>query len=224
MNILLAEDEVQLAEALAEILEKKDFKVDVVHDGESASNYLEHSDYDAFICDIMLPKKDGIQIVKDARAAGIKTPIIMLTAKSNLEDKVFGLEAGADDYMTKPFQPAELIARLHALTRRSGEVIIDQISFGDIKLDLSNYNLTCKNTNVKLSYREAEVLEYLMKNKNTISSKSTLITKIWGLDSEVEENNVEAYISFIRKKLKFLNSKVSISTQRKVGYKLEYND
>ncbi len=221
MNILLADDEKRLANAIAQILKENKYQVDVVYDGQSALDYICNAEYDAFICDVMLPGMSGYEVVREARRQGINTPTIMLTARTSLADKVTGLDAGADDYLTKPFQPAELLARLRALMRRQGEVVIDEMTFGDLTLNLSNYDLTCKDSTVRLSLKEFEVLRLLMANAKCTLSKETLLTKIWGIDSDAEENNVEAYISFLRKKLRFLNSDVEIVTQRKVGYRLE---
>lgn len=221
MNILLAEDERGLANALAQILKENKCQVDVVYDGVDALDYITGGEYDAFICDVMLPGKHGYDVVREARKQGVNTPIIMLTARTSLADKVAGLDAGADDYMTKPFQPAELMARLRALTRRQGEVVIDEATFGDLKLDLNSYDLSCNERSVHLSYKEFEVMRMLMLNARNTVGKETIISRIWGVESSAEDNNVEAYISFLRKKLRFLGSRVTIYTQRKVGYRLE---
>ena len=221
MNILIAEDEQRLANALAQILRENRYQVDAVYNGTDALFYMEQGDYDAFVCDVMLPGMNGFDIVRELRRKGINTPTIMLTARTSLNDKITGLDSGADDYMTKPFQPAELLARLRALTRRQGEVVLDEMTFGDLKLNLDACDLICGDNTVRLSYKEFEVLRYLMSNANMTISKETLISRVWGVESEAEDNNVEAYISFLRKKLKFLKSKVQIVTQRKVGYRLE---
>ena len=221
MNVLIAEDEQGLANALAQILREKNYQVDVVYNGEDALYYVQNADYDAFVCDVMLPRMNGFDVVKEARRQGVNTPIIMLTARTSLSDKVTGLDAGADDYMTKPFQPAELLARLRALMRRQGEVIDDEMTFADLTLNLDAYDLSCGTATVRLSYKEFEVLRLLMANARCTVSKETLISRVWGVESDAEDNNVEAYISFLRKKLKFLKSKVQIVTQRKVGYRLE---
>ena len=169
----------------------------------------------------MLPKKDGFSIVKELRASKINTPVIMLTAKDEVGDKITGLDKGADDYMTKPFVPEELLARIRALSRRQGEVIVEELSFEDLSLDISNAELRCKDKNIHLSFKEFEIMKILMSNQKTIIGKEILITKVWGDDSDAEDNNVEAYISFLRKKLSFIGSKVSLTTIRKLGYKLE---
>ena len=169
----------------------------------------------------MLPGMDGFQIVHEARKQGVSTPIIMLTARTSLSDKVTGLDAGADDYLTKPFQPAELMARLRALTRRQGELVVDEQTAGDLKLGLSTSELSCNGKTVTLSYKEFELMRLFMSNLAQTLPKETLIARVWGVDSDADDNNVEAYISFLRKKLKYLGSSAQIVTQRKVGYRLE---
>lgn len=221
MNVLIVEDEVRLAEALAHIIEEHRFHVDVVHDGQAGLDYLTSDFYDVAVVDVMLPKLDGFQLVKAARKSGHATPILMLTARNTLPDKVQGLDLGADDYMTKPFQPEELMARLRALTRRSGEVMVHQITVGDLTLDLSTSDLHCNNRNVHLSFKEFEVLKLLFAHPGQTFSKDSLLTKIWGIESSAEENNVEAYISFLRKKLAYLESSVEIVTLRMIGYRLQ---
>ncbi len=222
MNILIAEDERALADALAQILRQERYQVDVVYNGNDGLAYITAGNYDAFVCDVMLPGKNGFDIVREARAQGINTPIIMLTARTATMDKVTGLDAGADDYMTKPFQPIELLARLRALTRRQGEVVLDELSFGDLRLNLSTCDLTCNDgESVHLSFKEFEVLKTLMSNAPATVSKETIISRVWGVESYAEDNNVEAYISFLRKKLKFLGSNTKIVTQRMMGYRIE---
>ena len=222
MNILIAEDERGLADALAQILRQERYNVDVVYNGNDGLAYITGAEYDAFICDVMLPGKNGFDIVREARKAGVNTPIIMLTARTATMDKVTGLDAGADDYMTKPFQPIELLARLRALTRRQGEVVLNELTFGDLKLNLSTCDLTCNDGEpVHLSFKEFEVLRTLMSNARCTVSKETIISRVWGMESDAEDNNVEAYISFLRKKLKFLGSKTQIVTQRMMGYRIE---
>ncbi|QJA07756.1 response regulator transcription factor [Romboutsia sp. CE17] len=222
MKLLLVEDEVQLSEALTQILMKNKYSVDAVHDGDDGLNYGLTGLYDVIILDIMLPKLNGLQILKILRKKGISTPIILLTAKDSIEDKVTGLDLGADDYLPKPFSPEELLARLRALTRRKGEIINDNIlEFGDIKLNLLNYDLECNNNSITLTLKEFEILNYFMQRPKIIVSKDDLITKLWGFDSDIDHNNIEVYISFLRKKLTHINSNVKISTIRRVGYKLE---
>lgn len=221
MNVLIAEDERRLANAIAQILQENKYQVDVTYTGTDALAYIDAGEYDVFICDVMLPGMNGFEIVKEMRRKGDNTPTIMLTARTSLSDKVTGLDSGADDYMTKPFQPAELLARLRALTRRQGEVVIDELTSGDLKLNLSSYDLTCGDKQVRLSFKEFEVLQLLMQNTGRTIPKETLISRIWGIESDAGDNNVEAYISFLRKKLKFIHSTAQIVTQRKVGYRLE---
>ena len=224
MNVLIAEDERRLANAVAQILKENKYQVDVAYTGTDALAYIDAGDYDVFVCDVMLPGVNGFDIVKEMRHKGNNTPTIMLTARTSLSDKITGLDSGADDYMTKPFQPAELLARLRALTRRQGEVVIDELECGDLKLNLSTYDLSCGDKQVKLSYKEFEVLQLLMQNVGRTLPKETLIVRIWGIESDAGDNNVEAYISFLRKKLKFVRSSVQIVTQRKVGYRLEISE
>ncbi len=221
MNVLIAEDERRLANAVAQILREHNYQVDVVYDGRDGFDYALAGDYDVFVCDVMLPHMNGYDIVRELRHKSVNTPIIMLTARSSLSDKVQGLDAGADDYLTKPFQPAELLARLRALTRRQGEVVIDEMQFGDLKLNLSTYELSCGKKSVTLSNKEFEVLNLLASNMGRTIPKETLISRVWGLESDAGDNNAEAYISFLRKKLRFLHSSVKIATQRKIGYRLE---
>ena len=221
MQVLIVEDEVRLAAALKEILEKEKYMVDVVHDGDSGLDYITSGIYDVIVLDVMLPGQDGFTIAKKARAAKIETPIIMLTARNEIQNRVKGLDAGADDYMTKPFAPSELLARIRAVTRRQGEVITDKLTFGDLELDLSTCQLSKGVKSVHLNYKEFELLKLLIANQGSPMTKDTLITKIWGYDSDASDNNVEAYISFLRKKIAFLGSSVKISALRKVGYIIE---
>lgn len=224
MRILIVEDEKALAEALGQILVKNNFSVDMVFDGEAGLDYILSDIYDVAVLDIMLPKMDGISILKEARKNKITTPIIMLTAKSELSDKVLGLDNGADDYLTKPFETQELLARIRALLRRKGEALgNNDISFGDIILNLGSCQLTGAKKFIKLGLKEFQIMELLIKNPGQIFTKEKLIEKVWGFDSDAEYNNVEVYISFLRKKLNYLDSKVSIKTSRGLGYYLEDN-
>jgi len=222
MRILLVEDEVHLAQALAEILKKNMYSADAVHDGQQGLEYALSGVYDLVILDIMLPKMNGIDVLKNLRAEKVSVPVLMLTAKDEIEDKVTGLDYGADDYMTKPFSTDELLARVRALLRRKGEVIDEELSFGDITLKLKKNELASGDNQVKLSLKEFQILELLMYNPNQILTKERMIDKIWGGDSDAEYNNVEVYISFLRKKLQFLGAKTEIKTVRGVGYSLEY--
>ena len=220
MQILIVEDDVRLAAAVAQILEENHYQVDVVHDGKSGLDYGMADIYDVIILDVMLPKMDGFEVAKQLRRAGIATPVLMLTARAQIPDKIEGLDSGADDYMTKPFSPAELLAHLRALTRRQGQVVFETMEFGDLKLNLESHDLSCQEKSINLSYKEFSILSILMSNRNQIVSKDTLIAKVWGIESSAVDNNVEAYVSFIRKKLKHLGSSVQIETVRKVGYRL----
>lgn len=221
MRILVVEDEKRIANALKRMIEDCKYACDVVYDGQDGLLYAESEIYDVIILDIMLPKINGIEVVKRLRGKKIKTPVLLLTALSETDDKVKGLDSGADDYLTKPFSKEELLARIRALTRRQGEVILDELKFGDITLNLSNFTLCKADKSIHLGYKEFEILKILMSNPKNVIQKEDLITKVWGYDSDAEDNNVEVYISFIRKKLAFLNSKVTVGTVRKIGYYLE---
>lgn len=221
MRILIIEDEARLAQALAEILKEQKYRPEVVHDGEEGLYYARNGQYDAIILDVMLPGLSGFEVAKRLRAEKNTTPILMLTARDEISDKVQGLDCGADDYMTKPFSPEELLARLRALGRRPGEMIYEELALADLTLNLSASTLHCGAKSVRLSYKELEILKILMLAKGTVTSKETLIVKVWGADSDAEDNNVEAYISFLRKKFAFLHSRVNIVSLRMLGYRLE---
>lgn len=222
MRILIVEDEIHLAEALSQILKKNNYTIDTAYDGESGLDNALSNIYDLIILDIMLPKLDGISILKNIRGEGLSTPVILLTAKGEISDKVTGLDSGADDYLPKPFATEELLARIRALLRRRGEVIVDNtLKFGDIELNPSTLKLSSGSRSVKLILKESELLELLISRKNLATSKELIIEKLWGFDSDVEYNHVEVYISFLRKKLNFLSSEVKINTVRGVGYILE---
>ena len=221
MNILIVEDEVRLAEALAQIMTEQKYSVDVVHDGEDGLAYAESGLYDVVVLDVMLPKRSGFEVVRALRGKKIATPVLLLTARDEISDKVTGLDCGADAYMTKPFSPEELLARVRALARRQGDVVLEEMTFSDVTLNLSAYTLECGAKSVHLGFKEFEVMRLLMGNPSMIVPKDDLITRVWGTESGAEDNNVEAYISFLRKKLFFLGSKVNIGTVRKVGYRLE---
>ncbi|MEC0168257.1 response regulator transcription factor [Paenibacillus graminis] len=222
MRILIAEDEVHLAEALTQILKKQNYSVDAVHDGRSGLDYAQSGIYDLLLLDIMMPEMDGITVLKKLRSEGISTPVIMLTARGEITDMVTGLDYGADDYIAKPFSSEELLARIRAALRRKGEVIPDDtLKLGDIELNTANLRLSVKGKEIKLNLKENELLELLILRKQAVTSKEQIIEKLWGFDSEAEHNNVEVYISFLRKKLTFLNSEVRINTIRNVGYVLE---
>lgn len=222
MRILVVEDELHLAEALAQILRKNNYTVDTVNDGESGLDNALSNIYDLILLDIMLPKMDGISLLKEIRKEGIATPVILLTAKGEIPDRVIGLDSGADDYLPKPFATEELLARIRAMSRRKGEVLQDNtLKFGDIELNLSTLKLSRGTKEVKLILKESQLLELLILRKNAATSKELIIEKLWGFDAEVEHNHVEVYISFLRKKIVFLNSEVVINTVRGVGYILE---
>ena len=221
MRILVVEDEQRLADALAQILQAESYHVDVVHGGADGLYYAQNSEYDLIILDVMLPVMDGFAVVRNLRTEKNATPVLLLTAKSGVRDKVQGLDSGADDYMTKPFSAEELLARVRALTRRQGELILDTLTYGDLTLELDSYALLRGEQVLRLSFKEFEVLRLLMSRPGTVTPKETLLVKVWGAESEAEDNNVEAYISFLRKKLGFLQSEVQIETIRKVGYRLK---
>jgi DNA-binding response OmpR family regulator len=224
MRILIVEDEPRLADVLAQIMVEAKYMADVTYDGQEGLDYALSGQYDVIILDVMLPKKNGFEVVKELRSSKIDTPVIMLTARDDTGDKILGLDKGADDYMTKPFVPEELLARIRALSRRQGEVVLEELTFGDLTLQLSTNDLWCLGRSIHLGFKEFEILKILMSNPNAIISKEMLISKVWGADSDAEDNNVEAYISFIRKKLHFLNAKVRIGVVRKVGYRLEIEE
>ncbi|MEE0998359.1 MAG: response regulator transcription factor [Treponemataceae bacterium] len=221
MNILLVEDEKPLALALSEILRQNKYQVETVFDGLSGYEYAICGSFDLVILDIMLPKMNGIEVLKKIREKKLSIPVLMLTAKDEIEDKVSGLDCGADDYMTKPFSTSELLARIRALSRRKGELLDEEIVYNDIVLKLKRNELVCEENVVKLSLKEFKIIEFFMKNPEQIITKERLIEKIWGDDSDAEYNNVEVYISFLRKKLQFINAKTEIRTSRGVGYLLE---
>ena len=224
MRILIVEDEVRLAEALAQIMAEQKYQVDQVHNGANGLDYALTAQYDVIVLDVMLPKLDGLEVARRLRSAHVSTPILMLTARDEISDKVKGLDCGADDYMTKPFDTSELLARVRALTRRQGEVVSEELAFGDLSLHLSSHCLRRGDKSVRLGFKEFEVLRLLLQNAKLVTPKDDIIAKVWGLDSEAEDNNVEVYISFLRQKLSFLASQVSIGTVRKVGYFLTTSD
>lgn len=224
MRILLVEDEKHLAEAISQILKKQNYTVDMVHDGEAGLDYALSDIYDLIILDIMLPKMNGLDVLSAIRAEELTTPVLMLTAKGEISDRVRGLDSGADDYLPKPFATEELLARIRAVSRRKGEIIAeDGLKYGDIALNTATLLLSKGGKEIKLTLRECELMEFLMLRKGLIASKELIIEKLWGFDSEAEHNNVEVYISFLRKKLNYLSSSVVISTTRGVGYALEVN-
>lgn len=222
MKLLLVEDERRMAQALCEILRQENYEVDHYADGISGLDAVLSDIYDIIILDVMLPGMNGYDIARKARAEGIHTPILMLTAKSELDDKVTGLDSGADDYLTKPFMTKELLARLRALGRRNINSTDGSLTFADIKLDTSSLTLSCTTNgqSVKLSEKEFHILEYLIANQGQILNREQLALKIWGYESDAEYNNVEVYMSFTRKKLAFVGAKATIKAIRGMGYEL----
>ena len=226
MKLLLVEDEKRMGQALVELLGLEKYDVDWYTDGLEGYYAIESDIYDIVVLDVMLPNKSGFDIALEARKKGIKTPILMLTARNDIDDKVNGLDCGADDYLTKPFVPKELLARLRALTRRQYEVDEGKLVFGDITLETATMNLVQNSTgaSVRLSDKEYRVLEVLISNKNQILTREQLAVKIWGYENEAEYNNVEVYMTFVRKKLNFIGAKTAIKAVRGVGYELRYED
>lgn len=222
MNILIIEDEYSLADAVAEMLKKEEFNVCIKTEGEEGEDEALTGNYDLILLDVMLPEKNGFEILKYLRQEKNKTPVIMLTAKSEIDDKLNGLENGADDYITKPFSMRELMARVKAVLKRSNNIEnLDLLEYGDLTLDLKSAKLICGNNEIQISKKELELLEYFLLNKNQIVTRENLFEKIWGYDSDVEYNNVEVYFTFIRRKLKLIGSNVNIKSVRGLGYKLE---
>lgn len=218
MRILVVEDEKEISDGIKVILEKSGYKVDCVYDGLTGLDYIFSEIYDLVLLDVMLPGMEGFEIVKNVRAENIGTPIILLTAKSQMEDKINGLNIGADDYITKPFDGRELLARIAARVRKHAEVRDGRVVAYDIVLNPATYKLEKDNKSVKLSKIEYHLLEYLMMNKNQILSKDIILNRVWGNDDETEYNNIEVYVSFLRKKLKFVNAKAAIVTKKGIGY------
>jgi len=222
MKILIIEDEYSLADAIAETLQKENYTIKIITDGEDGENEALTNIYDLILLDVMLPKKDGFEILKNLKNEKINTPIIMITAKSEMEDKLKGLENGVDDYITKPFHMRELIARIKIVLKRNSNIENANIlEYSDLKLDLNTGKMNSNGNEISINGKELELLENLLLNKKQIVSREILANKIWGYNSEAEYNNVEVYISFLRKKLKLLKSKVKIKAVRGLGYKME---
>ena len=221
MKLLIAEDEVDLAEALAAFFEKNQFTVDAVHDGQDAYDYARAGDYDVVILDVMMPKLNGIQVLRRLREEGYSAPVMMLTAKAQKDDRVEGFDAGADDYLPKPFAPDELLARVRALLRRAGDYKPTVLSFGALSLDCAAGLLTCGREAVRLSGREFQVMELFLRSPQVIFSADKLMERIWGWDSDAEVSVVWVHISNLRKKLRSIGSRVSIRAVRGMGYVLE---
>ena len=222
MRLLLVEDEPTLAEAVAETLTKHNFIVDTARDGVSGLDFALSGIYDVIVLDIMLPRLSGLEVLKKLRRESVKTPVLLLSALGETEDKIKGLDTGADDYLSKPFQMGELLARLRALLRRPSEVLQDGLlRYGDITLNPHSLELRKNGKGFFLTKKECQLLEYLLVNKGIVLSTDTIIEKIWGYDSDITDNNVQAYVSFLRKKLGLLETKVTVRNVRGVGYVLE---
>ena len=222
MRVLIIEDEQRLAATLQDLLSLSGYTADVCHDGEAGLDNALTGIYDVVLLDVMLPKMDGFTVLRKLRAQGSTTPVLMLTARSDLSDRVEGLDGGADYYLTKPFEPKELLACIRALTRRSPELKKDnELTFGDLTLSKDIFSLLCGERSVHLSRKEFDLCELLMRNLAQVITKESILLKIWGYESDAEDNNVEVDISFLRRKLAHLKSRVRIRTIRMVGYRLE---
>ena len=220
MRLLIVEDEVRLADTLRQLLNRQGYTADVYYDGVSGLDNATTGIYDLMVLDVMLPGMNGFQVVKKLREAGVTTPVLMLTAKSDVGDRIHGLDCGADYYLTKPFEPEELLACVRTLLRRSGGQLqeSDTLTWGDLSLERTTFSLSCAERAVRLSRREYDLMELLMRNGNQVVTKEQMLVKVWGYDSQAEDNNVEVYISFLRRKLTHLHSAVKIKTLRMLGY------
>jgi DNA-binding response OmpR family regulator len=223
VKILIVEDEKMLADSLKELLEHKGFQAEVAYDGETGREYALLGIYDLLILDVMMPKLDGFEVASQVRAQRCNTPILMLTARSSLEDRIRGLNAGADYYLTKPFDTRELLACINALLRRQGNQV-DELTYGNTALDLSSGMLLCGEQSVRLSSREFDVMRFLLQSGQRNLSKEVILARVWGYDSEAVENHVEVYVGFLRKKLQAIGSNVKIVSIRRMGYHLEVNE
>lgn len=221
MRLLLAEDEQALSKALTTILQRNNYSVDVAYDGQEALEYLEADNYDGVILDIMMPKIDGITVLKEIRKKGILIPVLLLTAKSEVDDKVLGLDAGANDYLTKPFNSRELLARIRAMTRTQMVQATSKLQIGNVTLDRATYELSTPTGSYRLANKEFQMMEMLMMNPKNLISSERFMEKIWGYDSEAEINVVWVYISYLRKKLAALHANIQIKAMRNAGYTLE---
>lgn len=221
MRLLLAEDEKALSKALTAILERNNYSVDAVYDGQSALEYLETDNYDGVILDIMMPKVDGLTVLKKVRKKGNLIPILLLTAKSEVDDKVEGLDAGANDYLTKPFHSKELLARIRAITRTQSAQTTSKLTFGNVTLDQATFELSTAKDSFRLANKEFQMLELMMSNPHQLISSERFLEKIWGYDSDTEINVVWVYISYLRKKLTALHADIQIKATRNAGYSLE---
>ena len=223
MKILIIEDEKLLADSLKVLLEKRGFTVECVYDGQTGAEYAETGVYDLLILDVMMPKMNGYQVARSVRAKRCGTPILMLTARSSLEDRIEGLNAGADYYLCKPFDSRELLACVGALLRRQGSQV-DELVLGNTALDLATCTLMCGQRSVRLSAKEFDVMRLLFQSRGSIVPKEVILAKVWGYDSEAVENNVEVYVGFLRKKLASIGSNVAITSARRLGYQLEVKE
>lgn len=221
MRVLIAEDEEELAKGLKYLLEKNKFSVDLVHDGEEALECFRCTEYDVVVLDIMMPGRNGLEVLAAIRRAGSNVPVMMLTAKAEVEDRVAGLEAGADDYLPKPFASSEFIARVKALSRRNGGYVDSTLVFGDLRLDCNRYELSCGGEKVRLNNKEFQLTELMMRHPYFVFSAGHLMDRIWDQDSEADINVVWTYIGFVRRKLRQIGSRVVIRTVRGAGYSLE---
>ena len=223
MKILVIEDEKLLADSIGELLRKKGFTVEVVYDGETGEQYAELGIYDLLILDVMMPGMDGFQVARKVRSLRLGTPILMLTARSELEDRIAGLNSGADYYLTKPFDIRELLACINALLRRQGPQV-DQLSLGNTSLDLASATLSCGANQVRLSAKEFDIMRFLFQSGERNLSKEVILSRVWGYDSDAVENHVEVYIGFLRKKLASIGSNIRIEAIRRLGYHLEVTE
>ncbi len=221
MRILIAEDEVGIAKALKLVLEKNRYAVDMVHNGLDALDYILSVGYDTIVLDIMMPGLDGLEVLRRAREHGIHTPVLFLSAKGEVEDRIAGLDAGADDYLPKPFVVGEFLSRVRALARRSGNYSDDIVRVGDTELNVNSYTLSCRSESVRLNNKEFQLMELFMRNRGRVFSTDALMQKVWDLDTEAETDVVWTYIGFLRKKLRGLRSGIEIKTIRGAGYALE---
>jgi len=219
MNILYVEDEQNIAHAIAALLKKNNYTVDLAYDGNMGLEFAQTGIYDVILLDIMLPYRSGLDILHELRIHGDQTPIILLTARADVEDRIHGLDCGADDYLAKPFQPEELLARIRALSRRMGIMEHDNIvRFGDLELHPGTLELSCNQTSFRLTLKESQLLTLLIRNQQTVVPLNTIIEKLWGFETETEDQHVRVHMAFLRKKLRLLRSQVEIITIRGVGY------
>ena len=222
MKLLVVEDEVQLADALSEILKRNMYSVDTCYNGIDGLDNALTGVYDGIILDVMMPGMNGFEVLREMRKEKINTPVLMLTAKGEVDDKIMGLDSGADDYLTKPFVTAELLARVRAMTRRKGEIIDEnKMQFNGLELNKNTCSIVYKGKDMKLSLKEYQIMELLIANPKQILPKERIIEKIWGYESDVEYNNIEVYISFLRKKINAISAPIKIKTARGIGYSLE---